>query len=163
MNFTSNIILSLVFFLLAIWMFRGVYRTYGKLKYKDRMWSANRILFLICGILVASTGFVYGTIYDFIRMVCMLACISGFLLLRDGIGEKGLYSMGRFIAWEDVRHYDYQITKKIFRLYVTAKGKNRQGKEEEYPSSVNLRADQAEEIKQYLKGLIGRKYTRMKK
>ncbi len=163
MNLTSNIALSLIFFLLALWMFRGVYRTYGKLKYKDHMWNASRILFLICGILISSTGFIYGTIYDFIRMICMLACIIGFLLLRDGIGEEGLYSMGRFIAWEDIRNYDYQITKKAFRLYVAAKGKGSKGREEEYQSSINLRADQAEEIKQYLKTLIGRKYTRMKK
>lgn len=161
MSNISNFIILAIFVGMAFFMTKGYISTKGKVVIRDRKWSANRILFAIAGVLALSTAFVYQNIWDIVRLVVMLIAIVMYLLTRDGIGEEGIVSFGRFTAWEDVRAYDYKKNKKTFDVFFVLK--DSKSNEENYTVIVNFDLNKEEEVVAYLKEKIGRKYTRMKK
>lgn len=161
MSNISNFIILAIFAGMAFFMTKGYISTKGKVVIRDRKWSANRILFAIAGVLALSTAFVYQNIWDIVRLVVMLIAIVMYLLTRDGIGEEGIVSFGRFTAWEDVRAYDYKKNKKTFDVFFVLK--DSKSNEENYTVIVNFDLNKEDEVVAYLKEKIGRKYTRMKK
>ena len=157
MGFYSNLILIVVFGVMAAWLLTGAWRT-RNLIYKDKLWSVYRILFVIAGGLCLLTGFLYTDLLDIIRLALMTLCVIGFILQRDGIGEEGIAVMGRIIKYEDIRSYDYGDYKKnSFRVYVV------QESDPETKVILTLPQDQKEEVIAFLKQKMGKKYTRMKK
>ncbi len=157
----SNSIISVVFGVLAIWLFRGVYTTRGKMVIKDRQWTVQRIIFIVAGVMILLTGLLYTSLLDWLRLIIMLLCIVAFLLSRDGIGHQGVCSTGRYIPYTEIRNYDYDEKKNKFVVYFTAmdKGKNAN----DYNLSIDFDLKDAEAVKKLLKTHIGKKYIRMKK
>ncbi|MBQ9327347.1 MAG: hypothetical protein IJ225_02270 [Solobacterium sp.] len=158
MSVFSNVILIVMFTAIAIWLFHGWYKT-RNLKYKDKQWTTGRILFLIAGILCVLTAFVYSTLLDWLRLITMMLCVVGFLLLRDGVGDDGLAVLGKLTPYSNIRAYDYGDYKKEFRVYAITNDSD--GSDPNV--IVSLTKEEKEEVIRYLKKMMGKKYTRLKK
>ena len=89
METTSNMILTAIFGALAVWLLIGVVKTWGKTKYKDRTWTASRILFVVAAVMLVFTAFAYNGIWDIIRMAVMGVAIVAYLL------DAGWHRRGR--------------------------------------------------------------------
>ncbi|MBR4455747.1 MAG: hypothetical protein IKS32_05950 [Solobacterium sp.] len=156
MDQMSNLILTVLFAMIACWLFYGVYRT-RNLIYRDRLWNPSRILFAVAGVLCCLTAVAFSTWMDWVRLAMMILCAVGFLLLRDGISEEGIAVMGRITKFSDIQAYDYGDYKKDFRIYAVT------DRESNEMTVLTMPPDQKEEIIAFLKNKIGKKYTRMKK
>lgn len=163
MTLATNITLTAMFGALGIWMLMNLLRTRNKVKYKDRMWTGTRILFLICGILILTTIFAYSTWLDYLRLAFMLLSIFFYLFLRDGVGEEGVCSTGRLVPWDQVRSYDYEEGRKDFKAWFTVRDTDRKGRASDFNMSVSFDKKDEEEVRKYLNEKIGRKYTRRRK
>ena len=158
MDQLSNIILTVVFSAIAVWLFYGVYKTRG-LIYKDKLWTPARIFFLVAGAFCVLSALVFTTLLDWLRLGAMLVCVIAFFLSRDGIREDGFAISGRFYPFAYLRAYDYKDYKNdLFRIYFLT-----DGDDSDMPNILTLRRDQKDEILAFLKERIGKKYTRMKK
>ena len=142
----SNVLLLAVFAGMAVWMVMGYVRTHNKVKIKDYMWTGNRIIFAIAGVLALTTAFMYTSVWDYLRLIAMMIAIVMFLLMRDGIGDEGIVSMGRFTPYEDVKAYDFQVKKKRFEVYFTCTDSKKE-KPEYYNLMIDFRKEDEEEIK----------------
>lgn len=151
-------ILSAIFGALAVYLYIGVFRTWKKLKFKDRMWNGSRILFLVAMIFLLFTMVAYRDAWDMIRMLVMALAILSYLLLRDGIGDEGICIMGRLIPWSSVTAYDYRKDKKKFELFYEANEKKEASR-----NVITFEAKDEEEIIKFLKKKVGHKYRRMRK
>ena len=150
----SNYILIVMFAAIAVWLFRGYFKTRG-LVYKDKFWTTYRILFVAAGALCLLTSLVYTTWIDFVRLGLMLLCVVGFLLVRDGIGEEGIAVSGRMYPWAKIRAWDYAEHKKSLRIYA-------QTTDGDAPI-VSMPLEKKDEILAYMREKAGKKYTRLKK
>lgn len=163
MELGSNLVLLLIFVLMSIWMGMNYFRTRNKVVLKDRMWTTGRMMFMIAGLMILATIFLYKTVFDVLRLVAMVACIVFFLLLRDGVGEDGISSMGQFTPYKNVRGYDYIKDKKNrFHVYFTCHD-DKSSKNSDYNVNITFYGKDEENVKAYLKERIGKKYIRMKK
>ena len=156
MEQTSNIIISVIFLAMSVWLFYGVSKT-RNLIFKDKLWNTYRVLFAIAGGLCLLTGFLYTSVWDLIRLALMTFCVIGFLLLRDGISDTGIAVMGRVTPFDMIRSYDYGDYKDSFRVYAVT---------EDDPDTkvvLTLPKDQKDEVIAFLKQKMGKKYTRMRK
>jgi hypothetical protein len=153
-NFSSYLLI-VMFTAIAVWLFYGYFKTRG-LIYKDKLWTVHRILFLAAGILCLVSVFVFTSVLEWIRLGLMFLCVIGFLLVRDGVGEKGIAVTGRLYPWDTIRAWDYGDYKKDeYRVYfVSGEGDN---------IVLTMPVAQKDEVIQYIKSKIGKKYTRMKK
>lgn len=163
MTLATNITLTSMFGALGIWMLLNVLRTRNKIKYKDRMWTGTRILFLICGIMILTTIFAFNTWLDYLRLAFMLLSIFAYLFMRDGVGEEGVCSSGRFVSWEQVRSYDFEEGKKDFKTWFMIRDTDRKGRPSDFTMNVNFDKKDEDVVKKYLSEKIGRKYTRRRK
>ncbi len=161
MSEMSNLIILVIFAGMAFFMGKGYFSCRKKVVIKDRMWSANRVLFAIAGLMSFMTLFMYQTVMDGIRLAIMMVAIVLYLLTRDGIGEEGIVSFGRFSSWSEVRNYDYKQGKKTFDVYLVMK--DQKASDENYTVVIHFDPKQEKEVVAYLKDKIGRKYTRLKK
>lgn len=162
MNVASNLVIIFMFVALGVWVGRGYLLTRNKIVIKDRLWNLSRILFLGAGVFSMFTLLTLHTPLDILRSVITLAVVVLFVFSRDGIGEEGICSFGRFFPYQDVVGYDYKENKKDFSAYfVLNDGKAR--KSNEYSLAIPFEKDQEEAVKALLKKHIGRKYVRMKK
>ncbi|MBQ6451624.1 MAG: hypothetical protein IJJ29_06850 [Solobacterium sp.] len=162
MSLSTNLIMGAIFLALGIWLTIGVVRTRSKLTITDKMWNASRILFAIAGGLSIVSFFSYEGPQDFLRIIPTTYAIFIFLLLRDGIGETGFASFGKFTKWEDVRAYDYSRESKKFVLYVSSAkedGRTTTG------SSIPINFDPKDEqrVIDFMKEHLPKKYRRMRK
>ena len=156
MDQLSNIVLTIMFSAIAIWLFYGYSKT-RNLIFKDKLWNTYRVLFAIAGGLCLLTGFLYTSVWDLIRLVLMTLCVIGFLLLRDGNSDTGIAVMGRVTPFDMIRSYDYGDYKDSFRVYAVT---------EDDPDTkvvLTLPKDQKDEVIAFLKQKMGKKYTRMRK
>ena len=149
-----EIALSVIFFCLGLYLAIGDFRTLGKAKYLDRFWTMSRILFLICAVFVLLSIFIDQTIYTRIRLICMLFCIIAFICSRDGIGDEGVTFMGKITPWDKVKNYDHYMRNNKYTLVLIMDNKER---------FIFFDPRQKEEIENYLKQTVGKKYLRMKK
>lgn len=158
MDTISNIVLSVLFGGIAVWLFYGYFKT-KDLVIKDKRWNASRVLFAVAGVLCILSGFVYSSVLDWIRLICMMLAVVAFLLLRDGLNETGVCSMGSLTTYKEVKHYDYQMFPKKFKLYITAVD----SKGGDYNVTLNFDPKDSNRVISYMKEQCGKKYTRMKK
>lgn len=151
----SNYILIVMFAAIAVWLFRGYFKT-RNLIYKDKFWTTYRILFVAAGALCLMTVFVYTSWLDWLRLGLMMLCVIGFCLVRDGIGEEGIAVSGRMYPWDKIKAYDYAEEKKQLKIYAkTIDGDS---------PILSLPLDEKKnEILAFLKNKIGKKFTRMRK
>ncbi len=162
MGYWQNIIMSLIFGGIGGWMMYGVIKTRKKLKYMDKLWTATRMLFTASGVLLLLTAFAFTDITDYIRLACMMLAVVAYLLLRDGIGEEGIASLGRWNDWSEVTGYDFKTEKDKLKLYFTV-NEVKKNKKDDYNVQITLQAKDEAEVKAFLKQKIGRKYKRMRK
>lgn len=157
MDNISNIVLTVMFSAIAVWLFWGYSKTRDMI-FKDELWTPSRILFLAAGILCMLSAFVFSSMLDWIRLTAMGLCVIAFILMRDGVGEDAFAVSGRRYPYDQVRAYDYGDYKKQFRVYFVPEGRSN-----DEAIAVNLRKQDKEEIIKFLKGRMGKKYTRMRK
>ncbi|MCR5230263.1 MAG: DUF5673 domain-containing protein [Solobacterium sp.] len=162
MGFWQNVIMSVLFGGIGAWMMYGVIKTRNKLKYKDKLWTLTRILFTASGVLLLLTAFAFTEVMDYVRLAAMMLAVAAYLLLRDGIGEEGFASLGRWNDWSEVTGYDYRTEKEKLRLFFTV-AEVKKNKKEDYNVQITLESKDEAEIKAFLKQKIGKKYKRMRK
>lgn len=162
MNDYVNILLCALFGGMGIWMLLSYFKTNKKILIKDRTWTFSRGLFLAAGIAAAVTVVFYNTFLDYLRIITMLMAIAGFLLMRDGVGEEGIVSMGKFTPWKMIRNYDCGMNKKKFTVIFNCNDKSGKSKDT-YMSYIDFDVKDADKVQALLKEKIGNKYIRMKK
>ena len=164
MSDTMNIILIASFSVLSVIMLVRWFLNRGKVMIQDQQWSYIRIMFLVVGLLsilsfIASNN----SILDYVRLTVMVVAVSAYMIVRDGVGEDGLVSGGKFYPWEIVRAYDYKELKNVVEVYFTVDSTNEK-KPDEYTTKVLDFSNESKDIlMRFLEINLGRKYTRMKK
>ncbi|MDD6229352.1 DUF5673 domain-containing protein [Stecheria sp. CLA-KB-P133] len=131
---------------------------------QDKMWNGIRIGFGMIEILALVSLFsTNNTILDYLRVFAMVLACSGYMVVRDGMGENGLVHNGKLIPWQLVRAWDYEDTKKRYEVYYTIESTNPK-KPDKY-STIEIDYDPAnkEQVKKFLQVNLARKYTRMKR
>lgn len=162
MDDSVNLILSILFGGMAVWMLWSYFRTRKEITICDRKITATRIIFLVAGVISILTVFMYNTLMDYIRIAAMCAAIAGFLLMRDGVGENGAVSMGKFTPWSMIKAYDCGYDKKKFTAIFICSDKSGK-KAENYNAYIDFDRKNGEAVQKLLKEKIGNKYTRMRK
>ncbi|MBP3891035.1 MAG: hypothetical protein J6D29_02595 [Solobacterium sp.] len=158
----SNYIIIAMFLAIGVWVGIGFFRTRDKITIYDRMWNFSRILFLVCGILSVLSLITMHEPIDIVRAIVTFVVIILFIFTRDGIGEEGVSSFGRFYPYKSIVGYDFRENKKDFSAYfIVDDGKER--KSGEYNVQVPFEKKDEERVRALLKDKIGRKYVRMKK
>lgn len=157
-----NLALAVLFGAFAIMMLVHMVRYRKWIQIPDRQWSALKIIFLAIGILTILSFFtntsMLTTISGLLRTCTTIAAVIIYLMMKDGIGEKGLVSGINAYAWKDIKAYDFEEDNKNFRVFfVLDADKGDQVRE------LVFDRDKEEEVRNLLKNHIGRKYTRMKK
>ncbi len=165
MSDTMNIILIVSFSILSVLMLFRWFKNRGRVMIQDQQWSYIRILFLIVGLL-SILSFVTvpnNSFLDYARLTVMVVAVSAYMIVRDGVGEEGLVSGGKFYPWEIVRAYDYKELKNVVEVYFTVDSTNEK-KPDEYTTKVLDFSNESKDIlMRFLEINLGRKYTRMKK
>ncbi|MBR4164322.1 MAG: hypothetical protein IKR11_12430 [Solobacterium sp.] len=164
MSDTMNIILIASFSVLSVIMLVRWFLNRGKVMIQDQQWSYIRILFLIVGLLsILSFVTSNNSFLDYVRLTVMVIAVSAYMIVRDGVGEDGLVSGGKFYPWEIVRAYDYKELKNVVEVYFTVDSTNEK-KPDEYTTKVLDFSNESKDIlMRFLEINLGRKYTRMKK
>lgn len=158
MNY-SELILSLVFALLGVYLFYLDVTSGRRIEIKDRMWNTGRILFAVCCAMSVAAMFTAGDILTVIRLICMLFCMIAFLLNRDGLSQDGFVTMGRTTPWKEIRSYDYMTDRNRFTVVFMVQTDNGRRRE----NSIPFELKQADEVKGFLEEKIAKKHLRMKK
>ena len=134
--------------------------TKGKIKYAGRQWDATKItLIVIVGLTLVSLIGNTITVFDILRVIVIIVAIVAYWLAKDGIGEEGYVTNGKFHAWKELSGYDYKDDKKFFNLYLTSSSK----KESTNVELVEYEFEQKADVLAFMKEKVGNKYKRMKK
>lgn len=157
-----EIIILLFFLAIGTYMLVCWLRTRKALKYKDRMWSAYRMIFLICCLTSLFFLLLGGNdIWGFIRLASTVYCTVMFLLNRDGIGDDGIVTMGSLTPWKELQVWDYGYDgKKKFYLFLEVK---KEKESSPHLWTITFDREQGEEILSFMRQKQGKKYRRMKK
>ena len=99
------------------------------------------------------------TVFDILRVIVIIVAIVAYWLAKDGIGEEGYVTNGKFHAWKELTGYDYKDDKKFFNLYLTSSSK----KESTNVELVEYEFEQKADVLAFMKEKVGNKYKRMKK
>ena len=166
MSNAMNIIISVIFGVTSVIMFYRWSMVHRKIMIHDQQWSYLRIMVLVLGVLTAvnlvlsSSSY---TMYDFARSAFTFLAVTAFMAMRDGVGEEGMVSVGKFYPWSEVTAYDYSEKKNTTEVYFTIKSQKKD-KPDEYTTKVlEFANDDKETLMKFLKINLGRKYTRMKR
>ena len=166
MGNTMNIIISALFGTVSVIMFYRWYRVNRKIMIKDQQWSYLRIMVLVLGVLTAVslvTNSSTNTVYDYSRIAFTFLAVTAFMALRDGVGEEGLVSIGKFYPWSEVTAYDYTEKKNTVEVYFQLKSQKK-NKPDEYTTKVlEFSKEDKEPLLKFMKINLGRKFTRMKR
>ena len=158
--FYGNLLVTLAFGAFAGLMFYRLANTKGKIKYAGRQWDATKItLIVIVGLTLVSLIGNTITVFDILRVIVIIVAIVAYWLAKDGIGEEGYVTNGKFHAWKELGGYDYKDDKKFFNLYLTSSSK----KESTNVELVEYEFDQKADVLAFMKEKVGNKYKRMKK
>lgn len=165
MSDVMNIILIVVFGTLAVVMFTRYFKNHRRIMIQDQQWSYIRIMFLVVGVLsiISLLSMQGGTFLDYVRIVVMIISVSAYMVVRDGVGEDGMMSGGKFYPWEEVRAYDYRIDKNVVAVYFMIEPKNEKKKDEYTTKELDFAIGDKDVLLKFLDLNLGRKYTRMKK
>ena len=164
MNDYLNIFITILFAGISVVMFTRSIRNSKKIMIHDKQWSSFRMIFVAIGV-VSLINLVVGekTIYDYARIISTFIVVSSLTAARDGIGEDGVVSNGKFYPWKIVRSYDYEVAKSLFTVYFTIESTNAKKPDEYTTKAVDFDLVNQEYVKEFLRMNQGRKKTRMKK
>ena len=122
LNMILNVAISVIFAVLSVIMLFRWNKWRGKVIIQDQQWSTVRILFLAIGVMSFISFLTTNqntTYWDYIRIVMTIIAVTAYMTVRDGVGEEGLLSAGKFYPWNIVRSYDYEERKKVIAVYFT--------------------------------------------
>lgn len=165
-NMIVNLVISAIFAVLAVIMFIRWYRWKGKVMITDQQWSTVRILFLGLGVMSFISLLITNqntTLFDYIRLTATILAVSAYMTVRDGVGEEGLVSGGKFYPWSEVRAYDTEEKKKVLAVYFTVESQDEKKPDEYVTKELDFANEDKESVYKFLKLNLGRKYTRMKR
>lgn len=161
-----NIILIALFGTLAVVYFYRYFKNRGRIMIQDQQWSYIRILFLTLGVLSIVTLISQHnsmTFLDYCRVICMIVAVSGYMVVRDGVGETGMVAMGKFYPWHMVRAYDYKDAKNVVEVYFTVESTKKDKPDDYTTKELDFSKADRDILMRFLEINLGRKYTRMKK
>ena len=85
------------------------------------------------------------------------------MIVRDGVGEDGMLSGGKFYPWDQVMAYDYRVEKNIVAVYFMIESTDEKKKDEYTTKELDFSISDKDVLLKFLELNLGRKYTRMKK
>lgn len=103
------------------------------------------------------------TLWDYLRICMTVIAVTAYMVVRDGVGEEGLLSAGKFYPWNIVRSYDFEERKNVIAVYFTVESQNEKKPDEYVTKELDFSKEDQETLMKFLKLNLGRKYTRMKK
>ncbi len=166
MSNTMNIIISVIFGVASVVMFYRWSKVHRKIMIHDQQWSYLRIMVLVLGVLTAVSLVLnasQNTMYDYARIAFTFLGVTAFMALRDGVGEEGMVSVGKFYPWNEVTAYDYSYKKNTVEVYFMVKSQKKD-KPDEYTTKVlEFANENKDHLMKFLQINLGRKYTRMKR
>ena len=166
LNMILNVAISVIFAVLSVIMLFRWNKWRGKVIIQDQQWSTVRILFLAIGVMSFISFLTTNqntTYWDYIRIVMTIIAVTAYMTVRDGVGEEGLLSAGKFYPWNIVRSYDYEERKKVIAVYFTVESQNEKKPDEYVTKELDFSIEDKDTLMKFLKLNLGRKYTRMKK
>ena len=166
LNMILNVAISVIFAVLSVIMLFRWNKWRGKVIIQDQQWSTVRILFLAIGVMSFISFLTTNqntTYWDYIRIVMTIIAVTAYMTVRDGVGEEGLLSAGKFYPWNIVRSYDYEEHKKVIAVYFTVESQNEKKPDEYVTKELDFSVEDKDTLMKFLKLNLGRKYTRMKK
>lgn len=166
LNMILNVAISVIFAVLSVIMLFRWNKWRGKVIIQDQQWSTVRILFLAIGVMSFISFLTTNqntTYWDYIRIVMTIIAVTAYMTVRDGVGEEGLLSAGKFYPWNIVRSYDYEERKKVIAVYFTVESQNEKKPDEYVTKELDFSVEDKDTLMKFLKLNLGRKYTRMKK
>ena len=161
-----NYILIAVFGSLGIIYFVRYFKNHGRIMIQDQQWSYIRIMFLVLGVLAIMTLVTQHdemTFLDYVRVICMIVAVSAYMIVRDGVGETGMVSAGKFYPWSEVRAYDYSEQKNVIEVYFTVESQKKDNPDDYTTKELDFAKTDKDILLRFLEINLGRKYTRMKK
>ena len=166
LNMILNVAISVIFAVLSVIMLFRWNKWRGKVIIQDQQWSTVRILFLAIGVMSFISFLTTNqntTYWYYIRIVMTIIAVTAYMTVRDGVGEEGLLSAGKFYPWNIVRSYDYEERKKVIAVYFTVESQNEKKPDEYVTKELDFSVEDKDTLMKFLKLNLGRKYTRMKK
>ena len=166
LNMILNVAISVIFAVLSVIMLFRWNKWRGKVIIQDQQWSTVRILFIAIGVMSFISFLTTNqntTYWDYIRIVMTIIAVTAYMTVRDGVGEEGLLSAGKFYPWNIVRSYDYEERKKVIAVYFTVESQNEKKPDEYVTKELDFSVEDKDTLMKFLKLNLGRKYTRMKK
>ena len=166
LNMILNVAISVIFAVLSVIILFRWNKWRGKVIIQDQQWSTVRILFLAIGVMSFISFLTTNqntTYWDYIRIVMTIIAVTAYMTVRDGVGEEGLLSAGKFYPWNIVRSYDYEERKKVIAVYFTVESQNEKKPDEYVTKELDFSVEDKDTLMKFLKLNLGRKYTRMKK
>ena len=166
LNMILNVAISVIFAVLSVIMLFRWNKWRGKVIIQDQQWSTVRILFLAIGVMSFISFLTTNqntTYWDYIRIVMTIIAVTAYMTVRDGVGEEGLLSAGKFYPWNIVRSYDYEERKKVIAVYFTVESQNEKKPDEYVTKELDFSVEDKDTLMKFLKLNLVRKYTRMKK
>lgn len=165
MNNYVNIALIAGFGIVSVLMLIRWGRVHRKVMIADKAWSTLRMIFLAFGLfsLFLLIANVEKTTLDYARLITSVILVTVFMMLRDGVGEEGMISAGKFYPWNIVRSYDYEERKNILAVYFTVESTDEKKPDNYTTKELDFALEDKELLMKFLTINCGRKYTRMKK
>ena len=165
-NMILNIAISVIFAVLSVVMLIRWNKWKGKVIIQDQQWSTVRIMFLVIGVMSFVSFLLTNqntTLWDYLRICMTVIAVTAYMVVRDGVGEEGLLSAGKFYPWNIVRSYDFEDRKNVIAVYFTVESQNEKKPDEYVTKELDFSKEDQETLMKFLKLNLGRKYTRMKK
>ena len=159
-----NIVSIIVFGTLTVLMFYRYSKASKKIMIQDKQWNIYRGLFVGLGVVSIINLFSgVDTILDYGRIITTITCVSAMVAARDGVGEEGIASNGKFYNWSEVMQYDYEDTKNAFTTYFMIKSQDPKKPDNYNTKVIDFDKKNKDVVVEFLKINQGRKKTRMKK
>lgn len=100
---------------------------------------------------------------DYIRSFVMILAIVLYLMLKEGFGDEGYYTNGSFTSYTDVVSYDYSEEKNKFNVFIVLRDVKGKNINEHYNSRLVFEINDKDNIINFLKNKLSKKYKRLKK
>lgn len=166
LNLILNVAISVIFAILSVVMFLRWNKWKGKVIIQDQQWSTVRIMFLAIGLLSFVSFLMTNqntTLWDYLRICTTIIAVTAYMMIRDGVGEEGLLSGGKFYKWNIVRSWDYEERKNVIAVYFTVESQNEKKPDEYVTKELDFSKEDKDTVLKFLDLNLSRKYTRMKK
>ena len=157
MSDMTNLILMAFFLGMDGYFIYRFFRTRKYIKVVDRFPTFIYVMMslLFFSILITMLFDPMNNMLSYVRSGLMLLLVVMFFLARDGIGDEGIVVSGRFIPYSDIKGWDYEEDKKVFRTYYSLGDNNFR--------TVSFELKNKDAVLELLKEHIQKKYMRMRK